>query len=116
MTVMISFKNFNEILKALELGYNKIQGCWFPRFWDRQLSGEKAQAYTKLLRMIEHDVTEAFDNGNTSRARMVWDIYIRCIDIIEFFPEEKSSDLEHVKALFNEYVKAYYPEEAEVMI
>ena len=113
---MICNSNFKQILSDLHRGYEKIQGCWFPQYWERQLCGEKAQAYTKLLRMIEHDVTEAFDNGNTSRARMIWDIFIRCMDIIEFFPEEKSSDLEHVKALFNEYVKTYYPEEAEVMI
>ena len=113
---MICNSNFQQILSDLHRGYEKIQGCWFPQYWTRQLDSVKAESHRKLLDMVRRDVEEAFDTGNTDKARKLWDLFTRSMSIIEFYPETKEEDLEHLKALFNDYVKAYYPEEAEVMI
>lgn len=112
---MISFKNFNEILKSLEVGYTRVQSFWFPQYWTRQLDSVKAESHRKLLRLIEHDVEEAFTTGDTDRARKLWDLFTRSMSIIEFYPETKEEDLEHLKALFNDYTETYYPEEKGVI-
>lgn len=112
---MISFKNFNEILKSLEEGYAKIQGCWFPEFWTRQTEVEKSKAYRKLTRMIDSDMLESFAADDKKRALSLWTILTESMKIITAFPEESEADLERLKELFNDYTKTYYPEEKGVI-
>lgn len=112
---MISFKNFNEILKSLEVGYTRVQSFWFPQYWTRQLDSVKAESHRKLLRLIEHDVNEAFDSGDTDKARKLWDLFTRSMSIIEFYPETKEADLGRLKGLYDAYEEEYYKDDSEVV-
>lgn len=104
---MISYASFQQILNDLQRGYGKIQACWFPEYWKRQLDSERAEAHRKLLDMIRSDVEEAFNVGDTERAKKLWDLFIRCMDIIEYYPDSKDADLKRVEALYTAYEKEY---------
>ena len=65
--------------------------------------------------MIKADVNEAFEIGDTEKARKLWVIFIRSMDIIEYYPEEPGDDLKRLESLYNDYTEIYYPEEKGVI-
>lgn len=102
---MISYRNFERILNDLERGYAKIQGCWFPEFWERQAEVEKSRAYRKLTMMVNTDMEEAFKEGDWEKALSIWTILVESMKVITAFPEENKQDLERLHGLYNDYEK-----------
>ncbi len=112
---MISFKNFNEILKSLEVGYTRVQSFWFPQYWTRQTEVEKSKAYRKLTMMVNTDMEEAFKESDREKALSIWTILIESMKIVTAFPEESEADLGRVKGLYDAYEEEYYKDDSEVM-
>ncbi len=112
---MICNSNFQQILSDLQRGFEKIVLVWFPDKHERQLDSEKSKAYRKIVRMLDKDMSEAFEEDDKKRALSLWTILTESMKIITAFPEESEADLERLKGLYDDYERKYYTDDSEVV-